>query len=224
MDLGNYSIAKTIEIIASPRLEFGCSVFVLLDVLRRLNLTETRGVEAAKRGGTSDPLSSGRLRVAEMLSEECHWCCVIQSRKHSPTCVKHPESSRKRDHELQKGGVSSSYFHLIRHCGLLRSLAHSKLVPSIHPSTYTVAFYRSASDSTTSPHQPTSYPPQPRSRNLSTGAIHNAVSYRIGLDQPLPFNGADSPFPRTISEAVLTIGSQFSEYELDVILSAPQGT
>ena len=34
-----------VERIANPRLEFGC----LLDVLRRLNLTETRGDKAVKR-------------------------------------------------------------------------------------------------------------------------------------------------------------------------------
>lgn len=44
------------------------------------------------------------------------------------------------------------------------------------------------------------------------------------LSRPFPLYMAPSPLVRTIAEAVLTIGSQVSEYELNVILSAPQGT
>ena len=77
--------------------------------------------------------------------------------------------------------------------------------------------------------QPTSAYPLPLNRVPETHPqgpppIQHALSYRTRptFGSPLlsSFNGADLPFLRTICKAVLTIRSQFSEYEFDVILSA----
>ena len=75
-------------------------------------------------------------------------------------------------------------------------------------------------------------PPQSRSRSPRTGApIHLKRCVVLYRPQPAPssllvssFSGADSPFLPTISETVWTIGTQFSEYEFNGTLSAPQCT
>ena len=82
------------------------------------------------------------------------------------------------------------------------------------------------------PAQPTSAhasPPQSRSRSSSAGApIHSghhvvSDSTKLCLSPPLlsSLDGADLPFLHTIFKVVLTIWSQSSRYEFNVIL-APQ--
>ena len=118
------------------------------------------------------------------------------------------------------------------------------LVPSTHPSTtYTpppglarwsilhggLPSFRLRQHYSITPAQPPSAYPSPLNRVPETheqvpSSIQDAVSYRIRpiFASPLlsSLNGADLPFLRTIFKAVLTIWSQFSEYEFDVILSA----
>ena len=140
------------------------------------------------------------------------------------------------------------YFYLVTplvHCGLHRSLTCSV---HIHPSTYTppptpashtgassmVVFHRCACDSTTPSHQlnQPQHAPLPLNRDPETheqvpSSIQDAVSYRIRpiFASPLlsSLNSADLPFLRMICKAVLTIWSQSSEYEFNVIL-VPQWT
>ena len=96
-----------------------------------------------------------------------------------------------------------------------------------------VVFHRSACDSTTPSHQlnQPQHTPLPLNRDPETHeqvppSIQDAMSYRTRpiFASPLlsSLNDADLPFLRTIRKAVLTIWSQFSEYEFDMILSAPQ--
>ena len=117
--------------------------------------------------------------------------------------------------------------------------------PHIHPSTYAppttpashtgassmVVFHRSACESTTPSrqlnqplHGPLSLKRVPEAHPQVPPSIQDAVSYRTRPTFASPLlsslNGADWPFLRTICKAVLTIWSQFSEYEFDVILSA----
>ena len=132
----------------------------------------------------------------------------------------------------------------------LRTSPLSRLFcPHIHPSPYTppptvashieasskVVFDRSACDSTTQSHQlkqplhtPLTLNRLPETHTQVPPSIQDAVSYRTQPTMASPLfsslNGVDSPFHRTIFKAVLTIWSQFSKYEFDVILSAPQWT
>ena len=118
--------------------------------------------------------------------------------------------------------------------------------PQIHPFTYTpppptlasptgassmVVFCRSACDRATPSrqlnqplHGPLSLNRVPEAHPQVPPSIQDAVSYRTRPTFASPLlsslNGADWPFLRTICKAVLTIWSQFSEYEFDVILSA----
>ena len=95
-----------------------------------------------------------------------------------------------------------------------------------------VVFHRLACDSTTPSHQlnQPQHTPLPLNRDPETHeqvppSIQDAVSYwtRPIFASPLfsSLNGADFPFLRTIRKAVLTMWSQSSEYEFNVIL-APQ--
>ena len=117
--------------------------------------------------------------------------------------------------------------------------------PHIHPSTYAppttpashtgassmVVFHRSACDSTTPSHQlnqplhsPLSLNRVPETHPQVPSFIQDAVCYRTrpGFASPLlsSLNSADLPFLRTIRKAVLTIWSQFTEYEFNVILAS----
>ena len=94
-----------------------------------------------------------------------------------------------------------------------------------------VVFHRSACDSTTPSHQlnqpqhaPLPLNPVPEAHPQVPPSIQDAVSHRtrptFASSLFSSLNGADSPSLRTIFKAVLTIWSQFSEYEFDVILSA----
>ena len=94
-----------------------------------------------------------------------------------------------------------------------------------------VVFHRSACDSTTQSHQleqplhtPLTLNRLPETHTQVPPSIQDAVSYRTRPTMASPLfsslNDADLPFLRTICKAVLTIWSQFSEYEFDVILSA----
>ena len=119
--------------------------------------------------------------------------------------------------------------------------------PQIHPFTYTpppptpasptgassmVVFHRSACDSTTPSHQlnqpqhtPLPFNRVPEAHPQVPPSIQDAVSYRTRpiFASPLlsSLNGADLPFLSTIFKVVLTIWSQSSGYEFNVIL-APQ--
>ena len=98
-----------------------------------------------------------------------------------------------------------------------------------------VVFHRSACDSTTPSHQlnQPQHTPLPLNRVPETHpqvppSIQDAVSYwtRPGFASPLlsSLYNADLPFLRMRFKAVLTIWSQFSEYDFDVVLTAQQCT
>ena len=97
-----------------------------------------------------------------------------------------------------------------------------------------VVFCRSACDITTPSHQfnqplhtPLTLNRLPETHTQVPPSIQDAVSYRTRPTMASPLfsslNGVDSPFLRTIFKAVLTIWSQSSEYEFNVIL-VPQWT
>ena len=114
--------------------------------------------------------------------------------------------------------------------------------PQIHPFTYTpppptpasptrassmVVFCRSACDRATPSHQLnqplnivcTSSPHQYKGTHRQAPVVSDSTFASPLLSS---LNGADLPFLRMRYKAVLTIWSKFSEYEFDMILSAPQ--